>query len=57
MENSGVRALSCYNRLADTFTIVAVNDLTYPVELTIDTSDSIGAIFSTKNGLVRKVKL
>jgi len=50
-----VRALSCYNRLADTFTLVGVNDLTYPIELTIDASDSIAAIFTTKNGSVRKV--
>lgn len=55
VEHQGVRAISCYNRLSDTFTIVAVNDLTYPVELTIEACDSIAAIFSTKNGSVRKV--
>jgi calpain-15 len=55
VEHQGVRALSCYNRIADAFTLVAVNDLTYPVEMTIDASESAGCIFSTKNGSVRKV--
>jgi hypothetical protein len=55
MEHAGVRGISFYNRWADTFTIVSINDLTYPVELTIDCSNASGAIFSTKNGSVRKV--
>jgi len=36
------------------FTIVAVNDLTYPVDLSLDLSNSSGLIYSTRNATVKK---
>lgn len=54
IDKIGIRALSSYNRLADVFTVVAVNDLTYAVELTIDASQTTAALFSTCDGRARK---